>query len=217
MRSLFSLLLLLSIVSTTSAQEIMLGAKLGGGLSSLTDAAPQQHAAFSFLGGLACTGTVSPNIELQIELLYAQRGYTYTESAADNARMRVALRHLDIPVSARFAVVQEPSYAISVIMGGYASFLLGTDVSPSLQLPIRVDNARNFDAGVLGGLALDLPIAANRLSVEARCTYGSRDLGEHYEYPLVPPISPPREILHQLSGSTIAATINAAYYINLSR
>lgn len=224
MRLLFSLLLSLCIARTIAAQDNMLGAKLGGGLSSITNVHPQQKAAFSFLGGLSYSFAVDPRAELQAEVLYAQRGYSYTErgysypeSEVDDARVRVALHYLDIPLTARFAVIQKPAYSLLVIMGGYIGFLLDATASPTPNLPVRVTDSRSTDAGVIGGIAVDMPLAENRLSFEARCTYGLRELGEQYDYPLVPIDSPPTAILHQLSGSTIAVTISAAYCINLSR
>lgn len=209
-------------VTATSAQGLLpdtwLGVRLGGGISSVTDAAPRQHTAFSFMAGPSCSFPIDPAIELQVELLYARRGYTYAEQDADDTRVHIALHYLDLPLTARFAVLQRQSCSLFVVMGGYAGLFLEADASADgpLPLPVHIDNSPDFDAGVIGALALDLPVAGNRLGFEARIAYGLVE-PEQYDYVLVPPDSPPTAIEHQLSGSNIAVIVSASWMINLSR
>lgn len=136
--------------------------------------ADDNNARIGFNAGFLARTMIDAPVGVQFELIYSTKGnktdYHGFFGLVDQ-EVTFNLNYLELPamISFRFA-----DNAVELQAGGYAGLLLSSDVSTTGDLgdgtqDINTDKLNKLDAGVLGGVALNL---------------GSAQIGARYEYGL---------------------------------
>lgn len=181
-------LLAFGTAAPADAQTLTAGVKIGFDISSLPNAGPvidqvvgQPSTETSSKVGLVVGGFVTipvwGNISFQPELQYVGKGVHLTE-AANAGTVNVALRYLEFPLLARYALpLESTDWKAYVLLGPTFGVKAGTSAQldgPNETRDVNVDPAiRSFDGGIAfaGGAEFD------RYFVELRYTLGLSDVG----------------------------------------
>jgi len=153
------------------AQTGKAGIKGGLNVSNLyIDNVTDQNARYGFHLGLFGQPIATDAFALQVELLYSTKGNKAQYGSPFDQEIKYNLNYLDLPVLA----VIKLGEAAEIHLGGYASYLLGADISYSGSLAngvtkIDKDNLSSVDYGLVGGFALN---------------FGATQVGVRYNYGL---------------------------------
>jgi hypothetical protein len=165
----------LSLLSTdiTFAQinpSARAGIKGGLNVSNLyIDNISDENARYGFNIGVYGQVLSSETAALQLELLYSTKGSKAFYSGTFTQEVKYNLNYLDLPV---LAVIKLGESA-EIHLGGYASYLLGANISYSGDLAngtdeIDKDNLKSYDYGLAGGVGFNF----GAIQVGARYNYG---------------------------------------------
>ena len=163
-------------LSTNSSFAQMGKAGIKGGLNASNlyiDNVTDQNARYGFHIGLFGQPISTDAFALQVELLYSTKGNKAQYGSPFNQEIKYNLNYIDLPVLA----VIKLGKAAEIHLGGYASYLLGADISYSGLLAngvtqIDKDNLNSLDYGLVGGFALNFGAA----QVGVRYNYGLAEI-----------------------------------------
>jgi hypothetical protein len=160
-------------VQTASAQVNTKRAGIKGGLNAsnlYVDDVDDENARLGFNIGLYGELISTEAFALQTELLYSTKGSQNIYDAPFDQEINYNLNYIDLPVLAVFKLG-----AIDLHVGGYASYLVGANISYDGDLAngedeIDRDNLKSFDYGLVGGVGVN---------------FGAMQIGARYNYGLV--------------------------------
>ncbi len=156
MKKLFiSVAILFLGLTTTNAQSIEYGAKIGANFAKLEGEAVSGDNLTSFHVGAIVELNLIENFSVQPELLYSSQG---TEIDSE----KIKLDYLSLPVLAKFYVITDK---LSLEAGPQFSFLVNKDVPDTFK-------TKTFDFAAVGGLGYNL---TSFLFVQARYVVGLTD------------------------------------------
>lgn len=159
MKNLFlSISLLVLGVTTSNAQDLKFGAKIGANFSNLKGDGNNGDNLTSFHVGALVEINVIENFSVQPELLYSSQG---TEVANE----KLKLDYVSVPVLAKFYLISEK---LSIEAGPQFSFLVNDDVKQQFE-------AKTFDFAAVGGLSYNL---TSFIFVQARYVAGLTDVSK---------------------------------------
>lgn len=148
------------------------GIKGGLNISNLfIDNVNDENARIGFHAGLYGQLFSSDVFALQPELLYSTKGSkAQYVSGSLNQSVQYNLNYIDLPLLAVFKLGKQAE----IHVGGYASYLLGANISYSGDLvngedDIDKDNLKSYDYGLSGGLGFNF---GHGIQVGARYNYG---------------------------------------------
>ena len=170
--ALFLLAAMPSASLVAQSMENAVGLKAGVNWSNLRadgEDVNDENARFGFHGGLFARAAAAEHIGIQAELLYSTKGTTVVYDGLIDQEATFNLSYLDLPV---FVVIGLGD-AFELHLGGYAGYLLGSDVTTEGDLgsaseDLDRDNFHDLDFGLLGGIGVNLGPA----QIGARYTHG---------------------------------------------
>lgn len=134
----------------------------------------------NFHAGFFAKLPVTTGFSIQPELLYTSKGAkeTYNNFFSGNGEYRFNLNYIELPVALVFNVT--PNFNLHV--GGYAAYLVNTNITNldknsgdiTQVSNLNEDDFHRFDAGVLGGLGVDI----QNFTIGARYNYGLCKVGK---------------------------------------
>jgi opacity protein-like surface antigen len=201
MRQILFFMLLLGLISTPStlfAQgSVEKGIKIGLSLSEFTYDSPSADLGDKIKTGLCFGGYVSfkltPNLALQPEVLYAQRGGNDEEEGRDEQgdptgtfETRYSFDYLEIPVLARVSIRTGGTITPCILAGPAIAFKLSSKVKwppdPVLHDDTgseeEVDWIKSNDFRFVLGAGADIAVGNVTVSVEARYGIGLSNIYE---------------------------------------
>lgn len=178
-RNILALIAGILFMTTVSAQSYWsLNPEVGASFSMFGKDAAIQKNRTGFIGGLGITYSKSSFFALTGKVLYHQKGNTM-----DSANLERSLRldYLEVPILARFFLIQEGRFRPNLFVGPTFSYLLyksyETNDNGSLPPGTRKEDFNTFDFGVTGGIGLNYRITESfRLLLDARYNYGISDI-----------------------------------------
>lgn len=178
----FTLLCSIVVLSVVLHQEVnaQITAKAGikGGLNVsnlyLEDVS-DENARIGTHMGLFAQFSPAGRMALQTELLFSTKGSVAQYYGVVDQEVKYNLSYLDLPVLAVFKVGE----TVEVHAGGYASYLMGANISYQGDLAngsdqIDKDNLKSFDYG----LALGVGINVGAVQIGARYNYGLVEIAD---------------------------------------
>ncbi len=163
---------MISVLSTNStfAQNRRVGVKGGLNVSNLyIDDVTDENARYGINLGVYGQVVSSETAALQLELLYSTKGAKDFYTGFFTQEVKYNLNYLDLPVLG----VIKLGKAAEIHLGGYASYLLGANISFKGDLAngvkeIDKDDLKSFDYGLVGGVGFNF----GQMQVGARYNYG---------------------------------------------
>jgi hypothetical protein len=127
-----------------------------------------------FSGGVSLRTPLSPMFDLEVDALYAQKGFKIDDSDSD-ASAEVKLGYIDIPVLLSYRFGTGPTQPF-IAAGGTVSIKIGCDLgATSGGISASTDCAEVVEGDIAGmdlGLTVGAGIRFNRFSLQARYTSG---------------------------------------------
>lgn len=122
-------------------------------------------------GGFVTVG-LGPSFALQPELFYAEKGCKYEESG-DKVIFKVA--YLEMPVLAKWMIPTASEVTPSVFAGPAVGIKLRSRLkaeSGGASAEVNLDNVKDFEAGLVLGAGVDVPMTRGKVVFEARYNLG---------------------------------------------
>ncbi len=168
-----SLALLLTFLFTDIADaQVKTGAKGGLTFANLHGASENFDNRVGFLiGGFAKFSLPGTPFAIQPEIMYSQKG------AADGGN-EIRVDYLEIPVLIKYAVVPTGVVQPNLFIGPYAGIrLIAESDGGLLGGSTNLENETHpIDYGGAAGAGLDIEVGSSIFTVDARYSYGFRDL-----------------------------------------
>jgi hypothetical protein len=171
---LLGLLVLLMGPAAVAAQSAV-GFRAGGRFAALDTAHEADGVAHLALAGYFGLG-LSDHVALQLEVVYGGRGAESLVLVPEVGPATLGMTYLDIPFLLRVGFPGR-RFLPSVFAGPYAGFLLSCDLERD-GLTQDCDGgtagfrARDTEAGLLGGVALDMLVGQGTVFIDARYSFG---------------------------------------------
>ncbi len=175
-----TLTLVFTLTAPAAAQRTSFGV-LGGLTSSKVTVSGDQisvtlDSRTGFAGGLASHTSLGGQLGLEVDALYAQKGFKISDGG-DSAELK--LGYIDVPVLLRYQFNQSKTSPF-ILAGGTASFKASCDVggtsggvSASASCKdVTGDDQKSVDVGLTVGGGVDF----NRFTIQARYTIGLTDI-----------------------------------------
>ena len=169
------IILILTLISTAflSVNAQSFGIKAGPAYSNLSNRGGDvdANARLGFTAGFLADLPVIGGFSLQPELLYTQKGSTYTFPAVET---EIRLAYIDIPIGAKFDIGGGPAY---FILGTKFSYLIDQEREYEyfneidVEFDDDIDSYNRTDVGGFIGLGIDL----EHFAIDARFAKGVID------------------------------------------
>jgi len=176
-----TLALILGATASAGAQSTSFGV-LGGLTSSKVTVDGDQitvtlDSRTGFAGGLASRTPLGGQLGLEVDALYAQKGFKISDGG-DSAELK--LGYIDVPVLLRYGLTTSTTTSPFLLAGGTVSFKASCDVgstsggvSASASCKdVTGDDQKSVDVGLTVGGGVDF----NRFTIQARYTIGMTDI-----------------------------------------
>lgn len=193
----FCILLTLGLTTPhASALNINYGLKAGISTADISgDAYENTTSRSGFLAGVFVNAGILSIVELQVEVLYAQKGAIFNQTLAHTVNdgdigiftestfsSEIETAYIDIPVVASIGIFNTQALNVALIAGPYAAFnLSGTITSDLLGEADEsdIDNLADMTYGALAGLAVDVGAPGiGNVSLEFRYALGLSNFNE---------------------------------------
>lgn len=143
-------------LTTTHAQGVDFGIKLGANFSTLSDAAGAKNKT-GFHGGVFLGLKFNEKLALQPELLYSQQGAKLDIGDVD-------LNYVNIPVVVKYYLVK----GLNLQVGPQFGFVVDDN--------FVIGEPENFDLSGVAGLGLDIPLG---IRIDARYNFGLTEIAKN--------------------------------------
>ncbi|HET6347796.1 MAG TPA: porin family protein [Candidatus Krumholzibacteria bacterium] len=104
---------------------------------------------------------------LQPEVLYSQRGATYTDAVTTEQQTD----YIEVPLLVRFAWGSDSFFHPALFVGPAVGFLLRNRIVDGEEIDLK-DHSRNVDVGVVIGAGLDYELGSGVILLDARWELG---------------------------------------------
>ncbi|AEV32017.1 porin family protein [Owenweeksia hongkongensis] len=193
-KSLFSLLILVSIVASATGQRSALGISIGSGFSSTRNEYSSEAWKQGFIINLEYSWYLTRRLALRTGLAFEKKGSKFdpvwcaTGEFENPYNVHFDYYYASIPVLVNLSFGQKIKY--NVYAGPYFSRLLRTDLDANDEfrndvIVEQASNHRAIDFGLSTGTSIDIPIAKNLcIPIELRYNCGllntSKERLHHY-------------------------------------
>lgn len=177
LKTLFVMLMMLTIVSPLHAQKaigLIGGYNLTNMLRDPALAATSHEQRLRFAGGVMVDFSLTQNLSLQLEPMYAQKGANFDfidSETLDARRDAVDLAYFDLPILLKFRL-QDRLTAPYLVAGPSVGLLLSAKQGGRTGKEDIKDQRESIDFGIGGGVGIFLTSESVQLFVEARYNYG---------------------------------------------
>jgi len=165
------------------------GIRAGINASTFSSETGNNEPYFGLVVGVFGRWDISPVLQMQPELLFAQKGANYdADFGFGQAKGSMALSYIEVPVLVRWVAFPDSRFRPALLGGGAFSLLISsthdystTGRNPSEQTGADLNNIRRFDLGLVLGFELELEAFGRTFIAEARYEEGLVDVDESDE------------------------------------
>lgn len=167
------LFLSLAVVPAQAVQIAGKGAKLGLSLANWSgEDVEDNDARMSFALGGFLSFNISGDFSVQPELLFVQKGTKWEDGGA---KLVFRLSYLEVPVLAKYSFAAGPSLKVFVFGGPAFAFKVGATSYFEWEGESEtedIEEMKSLDLGLAFGAGVEMPLGANRLTLDLRYTLG---------------------------------------------
>jgi len=176
----------LSIAHPAHAQQWTGSIKLGGAVTSFSGDLASGNTSWDPRVGLAAGGAIGYDFGNgfvpQLEIIYVRKGAS-TDASLDNIPLRIRsdLTYLTFPLLLQYRFDTSGYVHPRIFVGPMVAFQLDAQLAVKAQEGTfeqreEDDSIESRDFGAVAGAALEIDVSGQRVSVEARLSFGTTDI-----------------------------------------